>query len=957
MLQEAPMSFSDSDHIIIIDIGSTTTKGLLLEKLNGRWHFKTQADVPTTVEKPCEDVKIGVRRAIDRLQNGLHAELTGEDGVPSVPCLATSSAGGGLQIMVFGLSSLDTGKAAELTANGSGGVILRTFTVDDRVPAIQKMRLIRELHPDMILMAGGMDGGNIASVVRLAEILSLADPTPKFVQNEKIPLVFCGNIKARDFITSVLAGNFEVHHVDNIRPAGQELNTAPAKEKIHRLFMDNVMERAPGYTDLKPWMAAGILPTPSGVEKILRLYSEKTGYNVVMVDMGGATTDIFSNIKGSYSRTVAANIGMSYSISNIMAEAGIDALMAHLPKSYDVDDVRDYISNKMLNPTYVPGSGTEIQVEQAAAVEGIRLAWRQHLEMNFSVVKTGIMDRLRIRDRLDPFQELLSSKDRMLLFQASDIELLIGAGGVISFTKSHEEAIRILVDGFLPVGVTRLGIDVHFKSPHMGILSTQNPDLALELFSSECFKEIGTVIAPTGEIRPGKAALTVVDRKTQEEMPVYGGEIRYLPGGGDLEVIPGKRTRIHPHEGPVSICSTLPILLDCRGRKEHFIGRPLAAYTVPGFSIPGGEFRTGIRRPASEPQVGSYAFLRALPYEGEIFVREGDRVSPETLIGQNRFTPPLIFIIDLQHLVGYDYPLSHKAIETGLLVKTGDSINTGDLIFKTKRGTLAAETHFYSPVRGRIVHIEANGMIILREIQDYSLQPTIIDIARQMGIKPAHIRGYLKFKQGDFIQAGQSLVKLAPGKPLITSPKTGTLQTSNTTDGTIVIKYDLEPVRMESFVSGTITHVKENWSALVEGQGVVLHGIIGFGKDTSGTLHVLHDSDHLNAELQNRIVIYPQPVDARFLSDCASAGVRGVIIPSIRNAEWVAFSGREISVALTGDEDIPLTVILTEGFGTVDMLESDFRFLKEMEGRIASLRGRTQIRAGVTRPMAVISPR
>ena len=495
------MNLKDSKYIFITDIGSTTTKALLLSNENGKFTFKAELDVPTTVEKPNEDVKIGVMNALKELEKRTNIKLI--DNLKNeimIPYITTSSAGGGLQILVFGISQTETGRVAQMTAYGAGGVVLHTFTIDDHIAAIDKMRLIRELHPDLILMAGGIDGGAISGVIRLAELLSLAEPSAKFHQSMKIPLIFCGNITARELVKGVLEDKFELHIVDNVRPNMEKLNIIPAKNKIHQLFMENVMERAPGYTELKKWVKTDIIPTPTGVENMLRLYGAEYDENILMVDIGGATTDIFSNILDDYYRTVAANIGMSYSISNILAEAGIEKISRHLPSNFDEIDIRNYISNKMLNPTYTPKFECEKRVEQAVAIEGINIAWRQHINMNYNIIRIGFLDRMKKREDIDPFQELLFGKYDKKSFHLSDIGLIIGAGGVISHLENEEEALWILTEGFKPLGVTLMAIDKSFKSPHLGILSNIDKKLALELFERECLKFIGYVVAPWGKI-------------------------------------------------------------------------------------------------------------------------------------------------------------------------------------------------------------------------------------------------------------------------------------------------------------------------------------------------------------------------------------------------------------------------------------------------------------------------
>jgi len=152
--------------------------------------------------------------------------------------LATSSAGGGLQILVFGLTLFDSASSAKRAAYGSGGVILDTFAINDNRTPVEKMQLIRLLRPDIILFSGGTDGGNISSIVRMGELLSLANPKPKFGDKTEIPLVYAGNRDAQSFIRSLFSGKFQLYIVPNIRPTLQDENLPPAQDKIHQLFMD-----------------------------------------------------------------------------------------------------------------------------------------------------------------------------------------------------------------------------------------------------------------------------------------------------------------------------------------------------------------------------------------------------------------------------------------------------------------------------------------------------------------------------------------------------------------------------------------------------------------------------------------------------------------------------------------------------------------------------------------------
>ena len=942
-----------SGHVFITDIGSTTTKGLLLSIADGDARFVAEAESPTTVERPNEDVKIGVRAVAAALTEKSGVRILGDDGRPAIPYLTTSSAGGGLQMIVFGLSSVDTGKAAKLTAHAAGGVILGTFTIDDSVPVIHKMRMIRDLHPDMILLAGGVEGGNIASLVRLAEILSLAEPTPKFAPGRKLPLVYCGNSEAFAYLQGILEEKFELHRVENIRPTLLDLNPGPARDRVLRLFMDNVMQRAPGYAELTEWTAADILPTPTAVENILRLHSESTGENIVLTDVGGATTDVFSNIYGDYRRTVAANTGVSYSIANVLAEAGFAALAAHLPEGISETAVRNYVAGKMLEPTRLPESGTERAVEQAAATVGIGMAWAQHRETNFQVAHLGLLDRLKMREDYDPFEDVFWGPDMSFLFQVADTDLLVGTGGVFAAAANPFEALRMLVDGFGPSGVTRVGVDRDFKSPHMGALAGLEPELAALLFRRECLLEIATVVAPLGRVAAGRPALRVRPHSGGDAIEMGGDSVRLLPPGGySLEALSG----LHVEKNRIAseLESPLPVLLDCRGRDEFFVGRALGRYGLPEFACPGDGFSA--RRPAARRPVERREYLveRSLPYEGEIFVKVGDRVEPDAVIGENVFSPPRVYIVDIQRIIGYESELTPEEIASGILVEVGDEVSAGQRMFR-HGGGLFGEYACTSPVRGEVLRIEPNGLVIMREIQDYGKRPVVVKVAERLGVKPKRIRRYLSVAVGDFVQRGEEIARDPDRLMPLRAPTTGTVKAVDTEAGTLTLQYDVEPVPLRGFVRGVVASVSPGRSAEIAGVGSVLTGAIGFGRERVGVIHMLPGGGASPADLMpGRVIVSSEPVDAEFLRDCAAAGIAGLIAPSLDSSEWTEFHGRELGAGLTGDEDIPFTLILTEGFGRLPLSPAHGDFLASAVGRTAGLQGRTQIRAGAQRPLVIV---
>jgi len=224
----------DTAPFIVADIGSTTTKAILFSRdRNGGWSI-LRREAPTTVEMPHEDVAVGLRAAIRALGEEAGVELLDGDR-PSVPLTLTSSAGGGLAMVVIGLVRRVTSLSAERAALGAGAILLDTIALDDgRVP-YQKVMAMTDLRPDMLLFAGGFDGEAIGGPVLLAELVRQADLRPKLNPQARLPVVYAGNVFAKDLVEDTLADRYLLHPVPSIRPEADNKNLEPARRAIHDL--------------------------------------------------------------------------------------------------------------------------------------------------------------------------------------------------------------------------------------------------------------------------------------------------------------------------------------------------------------------------------------------------------------------------------------------------------------------------------------------------------------------------------------------------------------------------------------------------------------------------------------------------------------------------------------------------------------------------------------------------
>ncbi len=565
-------------YILATDVGSTTTKARFFHRREGEWRFFVAGEAPTTVEAPYEDVTMGVQNAVREVEeltghrilaldgSGIVVPYDGRMGV-DLYC-TTSSAGGGLQMMVAGLIKMMTAESANRAALGAGAIVMDVIARDDGRQPYQKIQRIRSLRPDMILLAGGTDGGATEHVIELVELIKAAEPRPRLGVAYKLPLVYAGNKNLRSQVEKLIGGEFALDMVENLRPVLEIENTEPARRAVHELFMEHVMSHAPGYTKLMKWTDVDIMPTPAGEGMAMQLIASSYKENVLGVGLGGATTNVYSVMDGRFVRSVSANLGMSYSVTNVMKEAGIKNIMRWLPFKLDEEDVSSRLMNKMIRPTTIPQTLEDLIVEHSVAREALRLGLEHH--KTIATRLKGIQVQRTIADIFE--QELEETYIKMM-----DIDIIAGTGGLLSHAPRRIQPMYILTDAWQPEGITKMFQDSVFMMPHLGVLSTVYREAAWNIFDKDCLVRIGTCVAPSGLGESGEHVMTVKlempDGRTIEEKLEFGDVKRIslaerqeaeaeitLARGFDLGEGPGR-----------AIKSTLMggvsgLLLDARGR-------------------------------------------------------------------------------------------------------------------------------------------------------------------------------------------------------------------------------------------------------------------------------------------------------------------------------------------------------------------------------------------------------
>lgn len=569
--------------IIATDCGSTTTKAILIEKKDGEYRQTFRGESPTTVEAPFEDVTRGVLNAFAEVE-----ELSGRkilDGEKIITpangnvgvdiYVSTSSAGGGLQMMVAGAVKTMTAESAQRAALGAGAIVMDVIASNDQRLPHEKIDRIRHLRPDMILLSGGTDGGTVTHVVELAEYISAANPKPRLGMSFQLPVIYAGNKEAREKVKEILGEKTSLHITDNIRPTLERENLFPARQEVQKLFLEHVMAQAPGYKKLMSWTGAPIMPTPGAVGLIMQTIARKSNINVVGVDIGGATTDVFSVYGEVFNRTVSANLGMSYSISNVLAEAGLENILRWVPFDIEESDLRNRIKNKMIRPTTIPQTLEELKIEQAIAREALRVSFEQHKSL-----AVGLKGVQRERDISEAFKQGVAGETVIDMLK---LDLLVGSGGVLSHAPRRSQAMLMMIDAFQPEGITRIAVDSIFMMPHLGVLSTVNEQAATEVFVKDCLIYLGTCVSltknNTGKLQEKCISykLTMPDGKKREESLPFG-ELRVLPLGADqsaeIEVSPAKNFDVGAGKGkPLAkkvFGGVVGVVIDTRGKPIAF---------------------------------------------------------------------------------------------------------------------------------------------------------------------------------------------------------------------------------------------------------------------------------------------------------------------------------------------------------------------------------------------------
>lgn len=272
------------------------------------------------------------------------------------------------------------------------------------------------------------------------------------------------------------------------------------------------------------------------------------------------------------------------------------------------------------------------------------------------------------------------------------------------------------------------------------------------------------------------------------------------------------------------------------------------------------------------------------------------------------------------------------------------------------------------PIEGEVL-VEKGGLVKARDVVARAFLPGPVDIinaANKLGIDPKELSLFLLKKEGDRVTEGEVIVKYSSFFGLfrqeIKSNLTGFVESISFATGQIILRRDPTPVEVLAFVDGIIEEVIPKAGVIVKTYGTYIQGIFGVGKEKIGRLRVISKSNNdelsdvslLQDVQEGDIIVGGSYVTKEFVNAAINKGVIGIIVGGIDAETLKDILGYEIGVAVTGTEEIPITFVITEGFGKIDMAQRTFELLSKANGRVVSISGATQIRAGVIRPEIII---
>jgi hypothetical protein len=568
-----PTSLIDADSVLAIEIGTVSTRVILFDVVEGRYRFLGQGVVPTTANAPIGDVGVGVKEALDQLHDStgrVFFDLDGQMIIPSQPngtgvdaCVATVSVGPPLKVVAIGLLEDISTESAKNLASTTYAQVVETMSLNDRRRTVARLDTLLELRPDLIVIAGGIEGGATESVINLLEAVGL---TCYMLPKEQRPeVLYAGNSALAKEVQDTIGSLANLHIAPNVRPSYESEQLTPSQPALAQIFRLVRSRQIRGIQDVDLWTGNNLMPAATAFGRTIRYISKEyanTHKGVLGIDVGASATTIASAFSGDLILSIYPGLGLGENLPQMLNLCSISDIMRWVTIDISEKDLRNYIFNKSIYPNCLPITGDELAIEQALACQAIQLAVRQ-------------------ASKTYP-PNLLGSLPGLLPW----FEPIIASGSALTKAPNRNQALMMILNGLQPTGVTTIALDRNNLTPSLGAAANVAPLLAVQSLDATNFINLCTVISTVGQAPLGTPILKVRmanDDGQESELEVRHGSlaaIRLPPGqAGTLHLTPLRRFDVGMgglgRGGTVKVIGgVLGVLIDARGRPLRLPAEP-----------------------------------------------------------------------------------------------------------------------------------------------------------------------------------------------------------------------------------------------------------------------------------------------------------------------------------------------------------------------------------------------
>jgi hypothetical protein len=568
----APIGRQDADSLLLLNIGTVHTRASLVDIVERQYRMVATAECSTTAEAPYADVGEGIRQALGQLEDIVGCSLFDESGQLIIP---SRSGGTGVDAVVLTLSmqadirvalvgllpDISLRSIRRLTESAPVRVVSEV-SLGDRRTDEGRMDALCQAKPDLILVAGGTEGGASDALLRIMEVVGLS--IYMMPPESKPHILYMGNSAIANKVKELLASCGTVTLARNIRPSLETEELDPGRVALNEMTAQILRARLTGIEEPLTWTAGELTPSPLGMGMIVQLLgrSAPPRRGVMGVSIGAGSTTLAAGFSGNVELSVRPDLNLGRNAPRLLDFCPPRDLLRWLPYEASETRLRDYLHNKALYPRSVPSTQEDLWMEWAVVREMIRAVIRA-ASPTWRVPFTW------------PWPGLIPPA-----------EILIGSGAAIANVPRPGNAALLLLDAFQPPGVVRLALDAQNMLCALGAAARINPLAVVQVLDSPAFPRLGTAICPVGRSHPGDPVLRY--RLTYADGRQARGDVRF----GTVEMVPlglGQKAQLnlqlHRHfdlglggfgqGGGIAVEGGLAgLIIDARGRPLVFESDP-----------------------------------------------------------------------------------------------------------------------------------------------------------------------------------------------------------------------------------------------------------------------------------------------------------------------------------------------------------------------------------------------